>query len=135
MRGRRQNDDWIWLVAELMGVLVLFGLIWPQTRQVICAVGVLAVCIVSITGTGLIGFGIYRFVSRSQCAEAGQYRVLDGVGCASEKVTEAAPDNFGTDQTTGLDESGSGRDCVSGCREHNLATAEDGSTDFTAAVN
>ena len=69
MAGRRKDEGWSWLVAELIGVLLLFALISPQTRQMICAVGVLAVCAVSIGGTGLIGFGIYRFVIRSQWAE------------------------------------------------------------------
>jgi len=75
MARRRKDDDWIWLVAELIGVLLLFGLISPQTRQMICAVGVLAVCAVSIAGTGLIGFGIYRFVTWSQREETGERSV------------------------------------------------------------
>jgi hypothetical protein len=66
MTGRKKDDGWIWLVAEVVGVLLLFGLIWPQSRQMICAVGVPAVGAISIAGTGLIGFGIYRFVTRAQ---------------------------------------------------------------------
>ena len=75
MARRRKDGDWIWLVAELIGVLLLYGLMSPQTRQMICAVGVLAVCAVSIAGTGLIGFGICRFVARSQWAEDGERSV------------------------------------------------------------
>ncbi len=66
MNDRRQDDDWIWLVAEVIGVLLLFGLMWSESRQMIFAAGVPAVCAISIAGTGLIGFGIYRFVTRSQ---------------------------------------------------------------------
>ena len=65
MTGRRRDGDWIWLVAELIGVLMLYGLFSPRSRQVIHAAGVPAVCAVSIAGIGLIGFGIYRFVTRS----------------------------------------------------------------------
>ena len=104
MASRRRDEGWSWLVAELIGVLLLFGLISPQTRQMICSVGVLAVCAVSIGGIGLIGFGIYRFVIRSQWAEASEPSVLGSVGCGCETRAEAASDNFGTDRTTGLDE-------------------------------
>ena len=55
MRDRRRDDDWIWLVAELIGVLLLFGLMWPESRQMIFAAGAPAVCAISIAGTGLIG--------------------------------------------------------------------------------
>ena len=65
MTGRRKDDDWIWLVAEVVGALLLFGLIWPQSREMICAVGLPAVCAVSIAGAGLIGIGFYRLVTRS----------------------------------------------------------------------
>ena len=69
MERRRKDDDWIWLVAQLIGVLLLFGLISPQIRQMICAIGIFAVCALSIAVAGLIGFGIYRFVTRSRQAE------------------------------------------------------------------
>jgi hypothetical protein len=90
MARRRKDDDWIWLVAQLIGVLLLFGLISPQTRQMICAVGVLAVCAVSIAGTGLIGFGIYRFVTWSQRAE-GLERHVDWEALGADVKGEESP--------------------------------------------
>lgn len=69
MARRRKDDDWIGLVAQLIGVLFLFGAISPQFRQMIFAIGIFAVCALGIAVAGLIGFGIYRFVTRSRQAE------------------------------------------------------------------
>jgi len=66
-RRRKKDDDWIGLVAQLAGVLILLGLISPQVRQTITAVGFVAVCLVGVAMVGLIGFGIYRWATRYQC--------------------------------------------------------------------
>jgi hypothetical protein len=69
MARRRKDDDWIWLVTQLSGALVLLSLISPQTQEAICAIGVGGACALGIAAAGLIGFGIYRFVTGSQRAE------------------------------------------------------------------
>ena len=134
MRARRQHDDWIWLAAELMGVLVLFGLISPQIRQVICAAGVLAVCAVSIAGTGLIGFGIYRFVTRSQWEEAVEHSGLENIGFRSDSGAEAAPDDCRTDRTTAPDEPAVALKDVGGCQPRGGATSDRDTPGHTAEI-
>ncbi len=70
MARRRNDDDWIGPVAQLVGLVVLLSLISPQVRQTISAIGVIAICFLGLVVIGFIGFGIYRFASRSQRAVA-----------------------------------------------------------------
>ena len=68
-RRRKRDDDWIMPVATLGGIVVLVSQVFPQVRQAIFAIGFMAVCVVVV---GLIGFGIYRYATRSQrpvCSE------------------------------------------------------------------
>jgi len=64
-RRRKRDDDWIGPLAQLVGLLVLLSLISPQVRQTILAIGFLGICLLGGTVLGLIGFGIYRFATRS----------------------------------------------------------------------
>lgn len=70
MARRRKDGDWIGSVAQLIGSVVLLSLISPQVRQTISAIGVIAICFVGLIVIGFIGFGVYRFASRSQRAVA-----------------------------------------------------------------
>jgi len=54
------------LVAQLAGLIMLLSLISPMVRQMMFAFGALAVCLVALAVVGLIGFGIYRYATRSQ---------------------------------------------------------------------
>src|SRR6266567_1455756 len=65
-RRRKREDDWIGVVAQLVGLMVLLSLISPQVRQMISAVGLIAICFLCLAVVGLIGFGIYRFATRAQ---------------------------------------------------------------------
>lgn len=65
-RRRKRNDDWIGIVARLVGVLVLLSFLSPDVRHAVSAFGFLAVCLVGVSVVGLIGFGIYRRVSREK---------------------------------------------------------------------
>lgn len=102
MTTRRKHDDWIWVIAESLGVLLLFALISPHTRQVLYAAGLLPVCLVSITGTSLIGYGIYRFVTWSQAAEAAQRRLVPSVEGEVQSRTGAIASSCDTEGTTAL---------------------------------
>jgi len=62
-------------VAQLFGVVMLLGLISPQGRQIISGIGFLAICTLGVSFFGLIGFGVYRFATRSQRAEIGERTV------------------------------------------------------------
>ena len=75
MARRRKNDDWIGLVAQLAGMVVVLSLISPQVRQAITAIGFLAICLLGIVVFGLVGFGVYRSITRSQQTEAAQDNV------------------------------------------------------------
>jgi HJR/Mrr/RecB family endonuclease len=82
MARRRKDDDWIALVAQLGGLVVLLSLISPQARQAISAFGVLAFCLLGLIVVGLIGFCVYRLVTRSQRTNAVErnveWKTLDG---------------------------------------------------------
>jgi len=64
-RRRKRDDDWIGLVAQLAGMVILLSLISPQVRQTISAVGFIAICLLALAVVGLIGFGVYRWATRS----------------------------------------------------------------------
>ncbi|HEV7927532.1 MAG TPA: restriction endonuclease [Verrucomicrobiae bacterium] len=65
-RRRKRDDDWIGLVAQLAGAVILLSLISPQVRQIISAVGLISVCLLVVAIAGLIGFAIYRWATRSK---------------------------------------------------------------------
>jgi len=56
-------------VAQLFGVVMLVGLISPQGRQIVSGIGFVAISVLCVSFFGLIGFGVYRFATRSQRAE------------------------------------------------------------------
>jgi hypothetical protein len=92
MARRRDDNDWICLVAQIGGALLLLSLFSPQTRQIIFTLGTLAVCAVGIAGSGLIGFGICRFVTRSRLAEASKGSVdLKAFGADARTEDEQPP--------------------------------------------
>lgn len=55
-------------VAQLVGGVLLLGLISPQVRQMIAGLGFIAICLLGVMVVGLVGFGAYRFATRSQRA-------------------------------------------------------------------
>src|SRR6266481_3240323 len=63
---RKQDAEWIGLFAQLAGVVVLLSLISPQVQQMISAIGFIAICFLGLVVVGMIGFGIYRFATRSE---------------------------------------------------------------------
>jgi hypothetical protein len=69
-RRKKRDDDWIAPVAQLGGLVVLLSLFSPQVREMICGIGFLAICIFGVVVLGLIGFGIYRFATRSERAQS-----------------------------------------------------------------
>lgn len=66
MGRRRKNDDWVGLAAQFGGFIILLSLISPQVRQAISAIGFIAICLSGIATASLVGFGVYRFATRSQ---------------------------------------------------------------------
>jgi restriction endonuclease Mrr len=70
MARRRKDDHWIGLVAQLLGFVMLLTLISPQVRQVISAIGVIALSFLGLAVISFTGYGIYRFVTRSQRTDA-----------------------------------------------------------------
>jgi restriction endonuclease len=96
MARRSKNDGWIGPVAQLACVVVLLGLISPQVRQTISSIGFVAVCLLGLIVVGFIGFGVYRFATWPQRAEANKRNV----GCKAlgvdvkggEKQLQSTPD-------------------------------------------
>jgi restriction system protein len=64
-RRRKKSEDLIWMVAQLAGLVILLSLASPQLRQTISAVDIVA-CLFGMTLVGLLGFGLYRWATRSQ---------------------------------------------------------------------
>jgi len=92
MARRRKEDDWVGPVAQLVGLVFLLSLISPQVRQTISAIGFVAICLLGLAVLGLIGFGIYRFATRSQRVGAIQHNVgWKGVGSEKEPP-QSTPD-------------------------------------------
>jgi hypothetical protein len=83
-------------VVQVSGVVMLFGLISPQGRQIISGIGFLAICILGVSLFGLIGFGVYRFLTRSQRAEivarSVDWKLLRGDVNSKQKLPQAAAD-------------------------------------------
>jgi hypothetical protein len=96
MARRRKDDDWIELVAQLAGVVLMLSLISPQVRQAISAIGFIAICLPGLVLVGLIGFGVYRFATRSQRADAVErnvgWKALDVDVEDEEKPLQSTPE-------------------------------------------
>jgi Restriction endonuclease/Topoisomerase DNA binding C4 zinc finger len=69
MARKTKQPDRVGMVAQFPGTVLLLGLILPQVRQTILAVGIIAVAVVGLAVLGLIGFGVYRLATRSQREE------------------------------------------------------------------
>jgi len=92
MARRRKDADWVGLVAQLAGLVFLLSLISPQVRQTISAIGFFAICLMGLAVMGLIGFGVYRFATRSQRAGAVERNVgWKGVG-GEKEPPQTTPD-------------------------------------------
>lgn len=83
-------------VAQLVGVVLLLGLISPQGRQMISGIGFIAICISAVLFLGLIGFGVYRFATRSQRAEVIE-RNVDWQALGVDAKAEHAPPQTSAD--------------------------------------
>src|SRR6266851_207113 len=64
MARRRRNDDWIWPVAQLVGLLMGLSLIYPPFRQVVVGIGSIVLSVVVIAVVLIFGVGIYKLASR-----------------------------------------------------------------------
>lgn len=82
-RRRNRDGDWIGLVAQLAGLLMLLSLISPQVRQTIFAVGYIMGALLLLAGLALIGFVIYRWLSQSQTSSDLEVFDLSSLGDAT----------------------------------------------------
>ena len=65
-RRRRHDDSLIELVARLVVVVFALSLISPQVRQMIAAVGFVAICGAGVVLVAGLGWVIYRFATRER---------------------------------------------------------------------
>jgi len=72
MASRTNKSRWIGAVAQIAGLILLLGLVSPQLRQAIFALGFIAVLIVGLAVIGIIGFSVFRFFIRSRRATASE---------------------------------------------------------------
>jgi hypothetical protein len=69
MARRGRDEDWIWAVAQSIGLLVALGLVYPPFRQVVVGVGSTFVCLLILSVMTVFGVGAYRFLSRREAPE------------------------------------------------------------------
>jgi hypothetical protein len=69
-RRRNRDADWAELVAGIAGLLLFIAWISPQARQLICALGVIGLCVFGLAVVSLIAFAVYRRTTRSRRAAA-----------------------------------------------------------------
>jgi hypothetical protein len=97
-RQRNREADIALGVAQLIALILLLGVISPQGGQILSSVGYLAVCILGMVVVGVIGFGAYRFATRSQRGETIVERNVDwqalGVDVKVERTPPQTTTNF-----------------------------------------
>jgi len=64
MARRRREADAVGLVAQLAGLFVLISLFFPAVRRALAELGFIAVCFSILVVASLVGFGIYRLITR-----------------------------------------------------------------------
>ena len=70
MARRRKDDDWIWAIPQVVGLFIALGFVYPPVHQVLLGMGFIAICVIGVAVVGLVGFGVYRFTTRSQRPQA-----------------------------------------------------------------
>lgn len=66
MARRRNDDDWIWAIAQLAGLFVLLGFVYPPIRKTIFALGSLVVGVLILLFIALLGLVAYRIATRAK---------------------------------------------------------------------
>jgi HJR/Mrr/RecB family endonuclease len=69
MARRRRDDDWIWPVAQLVGLFVALGFIYPPFRQVVVGIGSLFVVLLVVAVVVVLGLGTYKLLARRGTAQ------------------------------------------------------------------
>lgn len=83
-----KNGDWIGQVARSVVMILLLGLLLPQVRQALSAIGFIAISMLGLVVVGWIGFGVYKIARPLQRAGA----VERNIGCKASVI--AANDNL-----------------------------------------
>ena len=76
MARRRRDDDWIWPVAQLVGLFVALGFIYPPFRQVVVGVGSPFVVVLVVVVVGVLGLGTCRLLARRGTTQTFLFRVF-----------------------------------------------------------
>ena len=85
------------LVAQLTGLVVLISLFFPAVRRALAELGFIAVCFSILVVAGLVGFGIYRLITREGRMKAMMGNPFAAPADASDQIwndgeSEAIPD-------------------------------------------
>ena len=64
MARRRRDDDWIWSVAQLVGLFVALGVISTLLHQMVVGIGSIILLLVTLAVAIVFGIGIYKLMSR-----------------------------------------------------------------------
>lgn len=91
MAQRKKDDDWIWAIAQLAGLFVALGFIYPPFRQTISAFGSLLVALLILVLVAVLGLVLYRIATRSKRAKGASGYVLTQPPHASAQSHEKEP--------------------------------------------
>jgi restriction system protein len=75
MPRRRRNDDWIWPVAQLVGLFVALGFIYPSFRQMVGGIGSLCVVPLVVAVVVVLGLGTCKLLARRGTAQTLSFKV------------------------------------------------------------
>ncbi len=62
-RRRRREDDLVWPVAQLAGLVVLASMLIPGIRQMLFSIWIIALAFLGIVVVGLVIFGVCRLAT------------------------------------------------------------------------
>jgi len=91
MARRKKDDDWIWAIAQLGGLFVALGFIYPPFRQTIFAFGSFLLALLILLIVAVLGLAIYRITTRSKRAKGASENVFTSLPNASDRTQEREP--------------------------------------------
>lgn len=95
-RSRRREDDWMWLLAQLAGLVVLVSLLIPDVRQTLFSIGIIAMAFPGIVVLGVVVFALDRAATQEH-----DLKVMTGnvfalsVDASDQKSNEEEPEANG----------------------------------------
>ena len=95
-RRKRREDDWMWLLAQLNGLVVLVSMLIPDIRQTLFSIGIIAPIFLGIVILGVVVFALDRAATQEHNLKVMTGNVFaPSVGAPAQKSNEAGPEADG----------------------------------------